>query len=329
MDCLHACEIFSAAHDGEPVDAASLAEARTHAGSCNECRVFLQTLARITEVPEPSAPDDLVDRLASLGQQTAVEIRAAQVEPSAVVVTSAGPHSRPSRSRWLNRYSMAAAAAVLVVAAMSVTTLVLSTQMTQTADTSSPVPTAGVMEAAPPAAESDTADSLRATAPSEAPSYVTLDGGVWLLANAASPAPSAPTTAGVLSSELDEGAGVTQRRAYWSGTDRTTLYVQALAGRYLSFVRVTRNMGLAPYGLMSGTAVTRFGEWPTLPARFAAPVDADGSPSFRRFGFDDLNAAVYVPIAGRIEDGLAIAPGSSADDPAGGNPGWSWWEPLP
>jgi hypothetical protein len=183
------------------------------------------------------------------------------------------------------------------------------------------------MMAAPGAAESR--DQPAPPAEPTAPPYVALNGDVWELADSAAPAPTAPTAAGVVISSLSDGDGASEHPASFSGSDRSVLYVAAPDGSYRAFTRVIRTLGRAEYGLVSGGVISRFGRWPSLPSRFVEPESTDGSPEFRRFGFDDLGVDVYVPPAGRTQDGFAVAPGTAGDDPAAGNPGWTWWEPLP
>ncbi|MRS12936.1 MAG: hypothetical protein EG823_07690 [Actinobacteria bacterium] len=159
------------------------------------------------------------------------------------------------------------------------------------------------------------------------PDYVSLDGAVWLLASAASPAPTAPATAGVVTSSLAEGY-VSDHNAYYAGFDRSVLYVQLAGEGYASFRRVIRTVGRAEYALVTGTPLRSYGQWPTLPARFAPPENADGSPTFYRWGFDDRTVYVYIPSGSSVDAGFAVPPNTPSPDPSAGNPGWTWWEPL-
>ena len=91
---------------------------------------------------------------------------------------------------------------------------------------------------------------------------------------------------------------------------------------------MTRVLSGKTFQLTTGTPITRFGEWPTLPSQYPQPTQPDGSPTFRQSGADATGVAAYAPPGGPPEDGFAIAPGSSPNDPAGGNPNWTWWTPL-
>ncbi|MCX8007050.1 MAG: hypothetical protein N3B11_02930, partial [Coriobacteriia bacterium] len=116
--------------------------------------------------------------------------------------------------------------------------------------------------------------------------------------------------------------------AYAEPLDKRTIWLRAADGRTLAFRLVTRTYANDEYALASGGVVARFGEWPTLPQRFAPPTSPDGSPTFRFFGSDDRGVRIYVPPGGRPQDGFAIAPGTPESDPAAGNPWWTWWTPL-
>jgi len=140
--------------------------------------------------------------------------------------------------------------------------------------------------------------------------------------------PSAAATAGVVTSALDDAASEpTTMPAYADPIDPHLIWVQTHDGRTLAFRLVTRTYAGDEFALESGSGVLRFGEWPTLPQRFAPPTSSDGSPTFRYFGFDDRGVRIYVPAGARPRplDGFAVAPGTSPDDPAAGNPNWTWW----
>jgi hypothetical protein len=112
-------------------------------------------------------------------------------------------------------------------------------------------------------------------------------------------------------------------------TGRRSLFVPAdESGGYLEFARVVRSLGRMEYGLVTGTPLQWYGQWPTLPARFTTPLSPDGSPTFVLAAKDDLGVDVYIPPSGRIADGFAVAPGTQPTDPAAGDPNWTWWEPL-
>jgi hypothetical protein len=348
MECLQATEILSAAHDGELVDAALLDEARAHRDACAGCRVFERNLQRTAELAAPVAPAELVDRLVALSAEAAAGIRAAAADAAAEAAAAeeasatAGsapeeplqPESAGQRWRWPNRLvAYASAAAVLLVVLMTGSVVMLNSLGAQKATKDLAATTTegalGETMAAPQDAAGAAADAAaRAENQTPAPPYVALDGRVWTLVDSASAAPSAPTTAGIVTSSLGANDAPAEHTAFWAGADDSRLYVQSAGSSYLAFKPIVRTLGLAEFQLASGGTILTFGTWPSLPADYAQPTGADGSPTFRRWGFDDRNVDVYTTPMGRAQDGFAVAPGTAADDPAAGNPNWTWWEPL-
>lgn len=332
MDCLQVCEVLSASHDREPVDATLLAEAGTHADRCTSCGAFRSLLERADAAAPPRATDALIDRLVTRTAPIAADLRSAAPAPHLLPTARSAARDRVQRS-WMPRFAAFATAAMVLLVALTAGTVALVGSLSQTAlestspdqlrTTEAPSSDQGTYDAA---GAEDTAASTAAEI-AIAPPYITLGDEVWVLAEAAAPAPSAPATAGMVTSSLDGGVSG-DLPAFHAGTDRTMLYVAAADGRYLAFTRVVRTLGRAEYGLVSGVPLTGFGMWPTLPERFTQPTEADGAPTFRYFGFDDNGVDVYVPAGGRIQDGFALAPGTLADDPAAGNPNWTWWQRL-
>ncbi|MDO8848629.1 MAG: hypothetical protein Q7W51_09620 [Coriobacteriia bacterium] len=328
MNCPQVCEVLSAARDGEPVDPTMLTEARTHSESCRECAEFVTLLGRLDTAPAPRASEDLLARLEARTAVVAADLREAPPRAIADEPGHAGVHTSRPRTSWLPRFAALASAAVVIVGALTVAGLVLvggQAANEQVAEESlrsaEPAPAGSADDKT--GAESDTAAVLTQAV---APAYVTFGTEVWTLVQAASPDPSSLVTAGVVTSTLDGTGG--DNPAYFTATDTSALYVKTTDGRYLAFERVIRTLGRSEYVLVSGTQITAFGTWPTLPERFEPPTEADGSPTFRYFGFDDEHLDVYVPLGGRIQDAFALAPGSPIDDPAAGNPNWTWWERL-
>lgn len=330
MDCVQACEILSAAADREPVDAALLARARAHAVVCPECAAFARTLDRLAESPAPLPSEEFVARLTELGAVAAAEIREASLAQSEEPAVPAPPPPTSTRANWVPRFAAFAAAAVILLVALGAGSIALIGSLGQRST-----------ESAAPVAETDTTASVAEDSGGEsledagappatvapAPDYVSLDAAVWVLAAQQTPPSSQLTTVGVVTSTLDDGIGGTHP-AYMVSGDPSTMWVRKTNGTYLAFERVVRTLGRAPYGLVTGTAIAAFGDWPTLPSEFAPPTSADGSPTFRLFGFDDLNVDIYVEPTGNAQQGFAVAPGTAEDDPAAGNPNWTWWEPL-
>lgn len=336
MDCLQATETISAAHDG-PVPADALAEAQAHCRICSECSAFRDIVERIDRVPAPRAPDELVERLLAIAGQAASERRPEDaVEPpvpSAATATTSPSRARGRFARLTPRLAAYAAAAAVLLVALGVTTATLlgpggvrdasvkdGAGLLGEQSTSAPV--------APKSAPGERAGTADFGAQAQGPAYVALGSGVWRFSGSVEATPSALTTAGVITSDLGESSGPAEFTAFSSYGSPGTLYVRAADGEYLAFVRVTRTLGRRPYQLTTASPLLRFGEWPTLPERFPAPTSSDGAPAFRFFATDDLGVKVYVPLAGGPDDGIAVPPGTPPDDPAAGNPGWTWWEPV-
>lgn len=346
MECIRATEILSAAHDGEFADVALLDEARAHCDTCAGCRAFDRTLMRAATLAAPEAPAELVDRLVAMSAEAAAGIRATTAELAAEAASaddaSAGSESanaellplEPAGRRWMwpkgfTAYASAAAVLLVVLATGSVV-LLNNLGAQKTAEDLAAVPreeSLGETMATPEDA-AGMADDAAARAENQAPPYVVLDGRVWILVDSASAAPSAPATAGVLMSSLGASDAPADHTAFWAGADGSRLYVQSGSGGYLTFERIVRTLGLAEFQLTSGGPIDTFGTWPSLPIEYAQPTRADGWPTFIRWGFDDRNVDVYAAPAERAESGFAVAPGTATDDPAAGNPNWTWWEPL-
>lgn len=325
MDCMQACEVISAAHDGELVDAAVLAAARAHAEVCEECAIFVRVLDRIASTPGPEAPPALVARI---GEMTDAH------RPTDN--TTAPERTRPrewrdrERFTWLPRVAALASAAAVLLVVVSAGGIVLFRTTMQTANEESVKQADGdeALMAAPSAETAEDAASARAGATAAVPAFVSLDAAVWTLTDVTDAAPSDLGPAGSVMTSLG-GSVNAERSAFHPGDDRSLLYVTDDDGGYHVFSRVVRTLGGADYGLVTGTPIGSFGVWPTLPGRFGTPARADGSPVFEPAGYDDLHVGVFLPPGGDTADGFALAPGTTPDDPAAGNPGWTWWEPFP
>lgn len=337
MDCLKAADILSAAHDGEHVDPAELAEATSHCHHCTSCASFAETLARVDALIAPPAPAGLVERV--LERTSALASAETEPQPFAPAAESPAETVVPLPLRELRRpvsgrlIGLVSAAAVVILA-LGVSSVALLGQLTsrqaeESARTGDTVLTAPL--GAAPESDAETAEdaATKLATPALAPPYIAINGAVWLLAGPAEPQASSLTTVATFTHSLDEGGTPEQRYAFSAAGETGTLFVRAADGTYLEFARVVRTFGRKSYGLMTGAPPLRYGEWPTLPGRFASPLETDGSPTFRTYAKDDLGLDVYVPPTGQIADGFAIAPGTAPTDPAAGNPNWTWWEPLP
>ena len=108
---------------------------------------------------------------------------------------------------------------------------------------------------------------------------------MWTLVEAAAPDPSSLVTAGIVTSTLDGAGG--DNPAYFTATDTSALFVKTTDGRYLAFERVIRTLGRARVRARQRHADHRLRHVADATGAFAPPTEADGSPTFRYFGFDD------------------------------------------
>lgn len=326
MDCQQASEIIASVVDGDLVDAAALAEAREHCASCPQCRGLERLVTRVRSVAPLHAPDELVVRLEGLAAQQAAEIRAAAERQADAMLYAETLPPQKTTWEWKPRFTaFASAAAVLLIVLVAGSAAVLNAG--KRAEEMSELAVEDERAAAPSLAapETESAEDAATMQADEqaAPPYIVFDEAVYTLAEV--PAPSTLTTVGTVSTDL--GTGLTGSYvAFTPESAAAPVYIRSADGTYLAFTPVIRTFGRAAYALVSDVAITRFGQWPRLPAGIAEPTSADGSPVFMRFGFDDLGVDVYAPTPGGIDGGFAIAPGTGPGDPAGGNPYWTWWE---
>lgn len=338
MDCERALEILLEAADGLAAPEA-VAEAEAHCETCAECARVRAGLKLLASAPAPKAPAGLVDAVL----EAVRDERQRAVEHAAAAVTTATPPepaSMPARWRWQGwerRFAgFAAAAAIVVVGLVAVglaiprVASVSQQAIVKSADEYGAEKTVEPPLATQPQTESSYGD-VRASTIASAPPYVTLEGMVFVLDGVERSSPSSLATAGAVVSALDDPDSDPATMTVLAEPvepSPTAIWVAAPDGRILRFRLVTRSYAGDAFALESGTPIARFGEWPTLPARFAPPTAPDGSPTFRYFGSDDGGVRIYVPAGARPLDGFAVAPGTSPDDPAAGNPNWTWWVRL-
>jgi hypothetical protein len=325
MDCLQAAEVLSAASDGELLDAAELAEARQHCATCPECKPIEQLLARLEAAPVPQAPPHLVARLEELAARAAAE--AAEDAVASALVEPARPQHRRSWE-WTPRFTALASAAAVLLIALTAGSVALLDQRPADQGTAemadeAPLQESSATMAAPEVGAAKDAGAARSDA-SLAPQYVVFDGTVWVVTEL--PATTQLAEVGTVTSDL--GTGATSDHSAYTGQTAGILYVQSDGPEMLAFKRVTRTFGGTTYALVSDVPLPLFGRWPTLPASIPQPQQADGSPGLMRIGFDDLTRDIYTLRTGSIRDGFAVAPGTPPDDPAAGNPNWTWWTPV-
>lgn len=324
MECQHATELIISAADGDLVDAALLTEARLHCATCPDCLRVERLLQREAALSAPKAPASLVARLETLGADIAREHRESASPPVAELpsdVLPAGQQHLPRR-RWVGAVALVSTAAVLFLA-MSVSTLVLNSRGGQQEKAEETAFDLRTQDSAASAPESAAGDVPAPTAELQAaPAYVVFEGLVYV--QSAEAVPSVLTTAGTVVSDLGTGSSGDHTVMSAPGTV-DPVFVQTEAGTYLSFSRVVRTFARSPYALASETPIATFGQWPGLPAAYLAPENADGSPTFSKRGFDDHGQSVFAPATRVLDDAFAIAPGTPEDDPASGNPNWTWW----
>lgn len=181
-------------------------------------------------------------------------------------------------------------------------------------------PTDGT-ELSSPAAPPATSQSAPALAPGLVPDYITMNGVVYR-SSQTSLAESQLTTAGVTRTALDSGGDPHALTVYATPTSGRVAIVSD--GRTLAFDMVTRTFDGQTYVLTSRPIVA-FGTWPSLPSGFSEPATPEGAPTFVPGPKDDLGVQVYTRPGIAIDKGLALAPKTPPNDPAQGNPNWTWW----
>ncbi|PKQ20381.1 MAG: hypothetical protein CVT66_05260 [Actinobacteria bacterium HGW-Actinobacteria-6] len=336
MECLKAQQLLSESIEGG-VDEAELAEASAHCADCRECAQFLRMTTRLAGLPTPKASTDLIDRLICLGAKEAILLResVASVEESieAGSITHAEKTTRFLPTWWAPRLTAFAAAAAVLLVALVATGIGLGGLLGQQAATETLSRNDTESEAlkdSPVATAPSAADSTQGSAELSqraAPPYIVIDGLVYAPTGPRTVAPASLITATPVLTALDTGGDPMTLQSYRVDNAPLTAILQQADGTYLGFSAVTRSFGGATFVLESGSLLTAYGQWPTLPARFQTPSSPDGSPTFSFFGKDDARVLVYVPAGGEASTGFAVAPGTAPDDPAVGNPNWTWWRP--
>lgn len=330
MECLRAAEVLSAAHDGEVVDPDDLTRATAHCHDCPSCARFVETMSRIDHVLAVPAPAALVERIESRIHEVAADVAPAHETAPDHAPVDLAAHRRSTRPAWSGRLVAFASVAAVLMVALGVSSVALMRGLGGGRETAVTADGGSAMQltATPEAAEADGYDVRAVPAPAgPAPAYIVVGGGVWALTGPATVDTSRLTVFASFDHSLEDTGTPERHDALRTAGDTATIYVRTPDG-YLSFERVVRSFGRKRYGLVSGAPITRFGEWPTLPAQFSPPRSDDGAPTFRAVAKDDLNVDVFIPNAGDISRGFAVAPGTDPGDPAAGNPGWTWWEPV-
>lgn len=346
MECNEAQALVSAALDKEPLDAASLQVAKEHCRTCESCNAFVRTLAAVQRQPRPQPPADLADRIiARVRAEAAAQRAAAAAAPASATPTepAAGRRLDP-RAIWRDPKKRAAAAAwasaaavVLVVAGIATYSGVRQILIPPLAsesprdvvvlDAAAPESSQPYNGAGATAQQSD--GSATSTAMVAPVGYISVDGTVYRYAGLVQGVDSAALRRiGSANTALDAPTDPPASIDVLASPDLTRVFVSREQSETVyAFDRVTRLYNNTVYVLRSGD-IARFGEWPSLPSGIPQPQTPEGSPTFTPDGQDASGVTVYRRTGSSTDSGIAIGPGSPASDPAAGNPGWTWWEPL-
>jgi len=351
--CLDAQRIVSETYDGAHVDPAEIQRARIHCASCEHCAAFVSTLAAVRRLPDPSAPETVIesalakvdeerrrlDAEAAAAIQAAAEREAAakqadatEPEPSTNGRAGAGPLRRrlstlPSWAVY-GGYIAAAAAALLVAGIVAVQGAKFIAAPTSESASDQDVlyvaPDSGTMT------DDEETRSFGAEMSGQTESsvaYVTVGEWVYEFTGAENSQPPSAEKIGTTTSALDTSSAPRTLDVLAFGDPEAVIVTDG--EQFLLFELVTRGYRGNTYALQS-RAVTAFKQWPSLPERYPEPESDDGSPTFTRAGADADRVTIYtVEGMDPTRNGFAIAPGTPPDDPAAGNPNWTWWAPLP
>jgi hypothetical protein len=364
MECLHAQGLVSAAVDGDAVDRIELETAKDHCRDCTECIRFVHALALAKRAGAPTPPPDLADRIvaavsadadardtelaaAEAGATAAQPVTEPEAVPTADTTAQEGTEAAPVGFAWLSDrlrssntsavIAWASAAAVLLVfagwAAIAGVRTILAPPAVSDVTEMREFGTATVPEkegsgASPESAvpgEEDAASVAEQDAAAETAQYITFEGAVYGLAGSSGATTATLQPTGTTLTALDTDDPPANRVVYKKRTGEL-LYLADDQGTLLAFAPTTRTFKSVTYHLQSGP-ISSFGVWPTLPPAIEPPTQPDGSPTFTPAG-QDGDVDIFRLTGGSVGQGVAIAPGSPPDDPASGNPDWTWWTPV-
>jgi len=348
-ECLHAQETLSQASDGVAVRAEDLRNAKVHCAACDECLAYVSALAALKKTPSPTAPPELADRVIAAVHAEAEQIDAEEaaatallaaqadtmtgnmdaeeIDPAAMLAAEPRPSVGPDSWKGWAPYA-AAAAVLLVVAGFAV--MQGARFISGTGDTaSSDVQPSQAGAPAPYDVESTAGEGTYSAADeqdgAENASYIEYGGWAYRFVRRTSSV-SSPTAAGVVVSALDTEDAPTQHSVF-TDSDSESLLLLDEDGRYLEFELVTRSAQGKSYVLVT-RQIGGFGMWPLPPIGMPMPTEDDGSPVLRASVTDSHGQRMYVPDTDLPRDGFGVAPGTPRQDPAEGNPNWTWWQPV-
>ncbi len=355
MDCTQAQQILSEAVDREPVATELLAEARAHCRTCPNCARFVRGLALMQRAQSPAPSSSLHDQVmtavaaaraadasgaetdrdattALTGDTAEMQsVEATQETPSPQVVELAAQRRRANP--WAVGAWIGAAAALVIIAGFAAVSGLRSimsptSESTRGGSVLTQDSTADKNLGASPTEESagtssaEDAAAAPAAASQVAPNDITVNGVVYASAGTVTINSSQLTTAGTTTTSLDSAGSSRTYTVFATPTSgRVALLV---GGETLAFDIVKRRLQGRDY-VMTSQPISAFGVWPSLPAGFTQPTTAGGAPTFVLAETDDLGVQLYSRPGIPIESGFAVAPGTPASDPAGGNPNWTWW----
>lgn len=257
-------------------------------------------------------------------------------EPEYVPVAAASP-VRPGGLVWFNgpvRWATLGAGAALAATALVAFVVIgmngqqASTRSAVTSPQSGAPLASGAGNAALDGATATAPEVAPTPAPATAPDYVAYKQYVYAPGSLLADANSATPTIGTLVTAFASGGAPQEVKVHKSPLTDGSIVVPGPDGLRL-FTPVTRMLSSVKYQLMTGSAIDRFGLWPTLPPRFPVPTNSAGTPSFVTAGADSLGVNIYSATGRPVTEGFAVAPGTSGSDPAAGNPSWTWWAPAP
>ena len=337
-ECLQAHETISLAYDGEAVTSEDLRNAKTHCAGCPDCAAFVAGLARIRQIPAPKATEASIDRALVSVKRVSDALAAREAKDVRDAADAADAPARPrvwSFGRSLPAWGGWVATAAAVVLAVGVITANGIRYMNAPAERTisqsgmgaessadySVAPAPGNDALAGSAAASKSLDLNRAGAPE----YVVFQGFVYAVDPKPETLSTSATRLGSLPSDL--GTGQVRECDVYAGDSPGAIIVSGDRTSTHVATAIVRQYDGASFGLAS-SEITNFGVWPQMPPGISQPTADDGSPVFEEGGKDDARVTIYTLPGVDPSAGFAIAPGTSASDPAAGNPNWTWWVPL-